>query len=372
LIESKFGIPTGELMKSRSSIITVCIGVIILSVFMLVKEPAYGTANLGVFCTFMKNASPVLMFVSCIFIMLASTKLRVLSIIGVVLIVGSLVATYIFGELSGYSMGTSGWVSGFVGILVIVPAGLFLCCMTGLFSLVDMLEKESAVKKPVVVSALVILLLGITYHVVADWKPDIRSLVEAIKNDENEYERFSLAGRLWEIQDDKLPPLLIVLLEDKNPRVREASALALGGKSRNAMAVQPLLRALDRETDEKAKEWIIRAFGTVVPLAEPADRSEALETLIQVLKNGKGDIKAVAAQALGMIKDERAIQPLIDALSDKDADFFAHDALITITGNRFERDPDEWNKWMAGRNISHRAFENAQGIKVQTNHLKTN
>jgi len=193
-------------MKLRSSIITLCIGVIILSLSMLIKEPAYGTANLGVFCVFMKNTSPVLMFVSCILIMIASTKLRILSIIGVVLIAGSLIATYILGELTGYSMGTSGWVSGFVGILVIVPAGLFLCCMTGLFSLIDMLEKESPVKKPVIASAAVILILGLAYHIAADWKPDIHSLVEAVKNEENGYERFLLAGKLREIQDDNLPP----------------------------------------------------------------------------------------------------------------------------------------------------------------------
>ena len=36
-------------MKTRSSIIAASIGMIILSVFMLVKEPAYGMANIGRF-----------------------------------------------------------------------------------------------------------------------------------------------------------------------------------------------------------------------------------------------------------------------------------------------------------------------------------
>ncbi len=290
-------------MKLRSSMITVCIGVIILSVSILTKEPAYGTANLGVFCEFMKNATPVLLFASCVLIMLTATKLRILSIIGVVLILGSLVVTYILGESTGYSMGTSGWVSGFVGILVIVPIGLLMCCITGLLSLIDLLEKESVVKKSIIISASVILILGIAYHVTADWKPNIYNLVEDIKNDENKYERFSLAVKLLEIQDNNLQPLLIPLLEDENPRVREVAALALGGKSRNAMSVRPLLRALDRETDEKNKEWIIRSLGTVVPLAESADQTQAVETLIQVLKNEKSAIKGTAAEALGMIKD---------------------------------------------------------------------
>jgi len=215
---------------------------------MLTNEPAYGRANLGVLCEFMKNSAPVLMLLSCILIMVTATKLRILSIIGIVMIAGSLLVTYILAERTGYSMGTTGWVSGFLGILVIIPGGMFLCCITGILSLIDLLEKESAVKKPVIVSIVVIVMLGLGYHIVADWKPDVRDLVEAIKNDENEYERFSIGGKLWEIQDDNLPPLLIPLLEDENPRVREAAALSLSGKSRNTMVVRPLLRALDRET----------------------------------------------------------------------------------------------------------------------------
>ncbi len=94
-----------------------------------------------------------------------------------------------------------------------------------------------------------------------------------------------------------------------------------------------------------------------MPLAGSADQTKAVETLIQVLKNGKDAVKGTAAEALGMIKDERAIQPLIDALADENADFYAHNALITITGKRFERDPDEWNRWMAGQKAPHRTPE---------------
>ena len=334
-------------MKLRSILITVSIGLTILSLSMLIKEPAYGTANLGQFCEFMRNTAPVLILVSCLLVMFAATKLRILSIIGVVLIVGSLVITYFLAESTGYSMGTTGWASGFVGILVIIPAGMFLCFITGLLSLIDCLEKESAVKKPVIVSAVAILLLGLAYHVVADWKPDMRNLVKAIKDDENVYEGFSLAGKLMEIQDDNLPPLLITLLEDKNPRVREAAALALSGKSRNTFAINPLLIALDKETDERTKEWIIRSLGSILSVAEQADRTEAIETLTQVLKNEKGVIKGTAAEALGMIKDERVLQPLIDTLTDEDAGWYAYNALLTITGKRFEQDPDAWNEWMA-------------------------
>jgi hypothetical protein len=333
-------------MKLKATLITISIGLIILSLSMLIKEPAYGRANLGIFCEFMKNATPVLMFVSCLLIMLSATKLRILSILGVALIIGSLVLTYILAENTGYSMGTSGWTSGFVSILVIVPAGLCLCCVTGFFSLIDMFEKEGIVKKPVIISAAVILILGIAYHVAADWKPNIHTIVEAIKNDENKYKRFSLAVKLTEIQDDNLPSLLIPLLKDKNPRIREAAALALGGKSRSPTAFHQLLKALDRETDEKTKKWIIRSLSRAMPVADPEDGNKTVETLIQILKTEKSPIKRTAAEALGVIKDERAIRPLIEALTDEDAGWAAHNSLIMITNKRFKQDPDVWNRWM--------------------------
>ncbi len=344
-------------MKVRSSLITLCIGTILLSVSMLVKAPAHGTVNLSEFCLVLKNAAPVLMAVSCILIFLTATKMRMVNVIAMVLIVGSVVATHIIGESTGYSMGAFGWASGFTSILIVIPAGLFLCCLTGLVSLFDMMDKESAVIKPIAVSAAAILILGLAYHLIADRKPDIHGLVVSVLHNENETNRFSLARNLWEIRDDRLPPLLIALLEDQNPRVREAGAFALCGKSRNATAVRPLLRALDRETDGKTKEWIVRALGAVVPLAEPSDRTAAVESLIRILQQETGPIKGTTAEILGMIRDERAIRPLIDVLADKDADFFAHDALIAITGMRLERDSDAWNQWMTGKNHPQRVSQ---------------
>jgi hypothetical protein len=335
-------------MKARTSILAVSIGMIILSVFMLVKDPAYGIANIGRVCLFMRNAAPVFMGAACIFIMFAATKLRILSIIGIALIAGSLGITYILAESTGYSMGTSGWVSGFLGIMVVIPAGLLLCCITGLVSLTDLLEKDPALKTPALISGAGILLLGIAFAVAADWRPDIHTIVTAIADEKNKYERFSLAGQLVEIDDDALPPLLIPLLNNENPRVREAAALALGGKSGNAEVVRPLLAALDRETDENAGEWMIRSLGRLGSVARPADRTEVVETLIRMLGQGGAPSKRAAAEALGVIGDERAVAPLIDALTDKDADFFAHNSLITITDKRFGYDPGEWRQWLAG------------------------
>lgn len=331
-------------MKIRSSLLTVSIGLIIFSVSTLVSRPVFGTSNIGVFCEFMKNISPILMGISCLCILFAATKIRVLSIIGVVLIAGSLSATWFLAEHTGYSMGTSGWVSGFVGIVVIIPAGLFLCGLTGFLSVLDILEKDRTAQNPVIISAAFILVLGIGYHVFANWKPDIYSLIDVIKTNENQYERFSTAVRLAEIKDRRLTPLLIALFENDNPRVREAAFVAVRGESRTAESVRPLLSALDKETDKDNRKWIIRALGVITPLAESTDRTETIETLIYILTNGNGDIKGTAAESLGYIKDKRAIQSLIDALKDKDACFEANNALIMITGKRLGRDPEAWRQ----------------------------
>ena len=336
------------MMKIRSIILTVSIGLILLSVSMLISRPAFGTANIGAFCGFLKNTSPILIAASCLLILFAATKLRILSIIGVVLIAGSLVVSWFLAERTGYSMGTPGWVSGFVGILVVIPTGLLFCGLTGLLSLVDILEKDSRVRKPVVLSVVIILILGVTYHVSANWRPDIVSLVKTIKSSDNAYERFSTAVRLSEIKDDRLPALLIALFDHDNPRVREAAFVAVRGESKTAGAIRPLLTALKKETDAKNREWIILALGVIAPMAAPSDQTETVETLIHLLKNGNGSQKEAAAESLGYIKDRRAIRPLVEALEDKDAAFGAHNALITITGMRFERDPAIWNKWLAG------------------------
>ena len=107
--------------------------------------------------------------------------------------------------------------------------------------------------------------------------------------------------------------------------------------------------ASNREIDKDAKEWIIRSLGRLALVADAEDRSAIIENLITNLKTGEGSVRGTAAQSLGMIKDDRVLQPLIDALTDQDANFFAHEALLTLTGKRFDYSPDKWNEWMKER-----------------------
>ncbi len=329
----------------QAIVTTMSIGFIILSVLVLVKEPAYGRENLSPFCALVRNAAPVLMLVSCLSITLFAVKLRISAIIGMILMVGSLVISYFIAQKTGQSMGTLGWSSTFLSMFVIIPTGLFLCILTGCASLIHILENESGARVSVLFSAVAIVVLGVGYSFTAGIKPDVYRLLEEMKSDDAGYGRFSIAVRISEIAENEIVPLLIDLLEDKDPRIREAAVVALGGKPRKATAeaLLPVLKALKTETDEKAKEWMIRRLVTITPLSEKADRDMAIDMLIEILQGENRVLQGAAAESLGWIKDERAIPSLIDALSDNAFD--AHNALISITGKRFGRNPEEWRKW---------------------------
>ncbi len=337
--------PQARQYSLRAIVTTMSIVFIILSVLVLVKEPAYGRENLSPFCTLVRNAAPVLMLVSCLSITLFAVKLRILAIIGMILMIGSLVISYFIAQKTGQSMGTAGWSSTFLSMFVIIPTGLFLCILTGCVSLTHILENQSSARIPVYFSAAAIVLLGVGYFFADGIKPDVYSLFDEMKSDDAGYGRFSIAVKISEIAEDEIVPLLIDLLEDNDPRIREAAVVALGGKPRKATAeaLLPVLKALKTETDEKTKEWMIRKLVSLTPLAEKADRDIAVDSLIEILQCENRVLQGAAAESLGWIKDERAIPSLIDALSDNAFD--AHNALISITGKRLGRNPEGWRKW---------------------------
>jgi HEAT repeat protein len=83
---------------------------------------------------------------------------------------------------------------------------------------------------------------------------------------------------------------------------------------------------------------------------------QAVETLIPLLKDGDTSTAAAAAEALGMIADRRAIEPLINAFSRSDASSTAAlfgsrvrpriaSALEKITGQRLGDNPESWKQW---------------------------
>jgi hypothetical protein len=92
----------------------------------------------------------------------------------------------------------------------------------------------------------------------------------------------------------------------------------------------------DFRTRSDAKQQLL-AFG-------PA----AVEPLIAELRDRAEGVRWAAASLLGQLGDERAIDPLIEALQRPDMAAAAADALRTITGQDFGEDPRRWAAWRRG------------------------
>lgn len=97
--------------------------------------------------------------------------------------------------------------------------------------------------------------------------------------------------------------------------------------------------------DLKDESWQIRWYAAQA-LGE-IKNPRAVEPLAVALKDKNVYVRAMAAWALGEIKDRRAVKPLIDALSDqiKDVRKKAALALQEITGKDFGKDPARWQEW---------------------------
>jgi HEAT repeat protein len=121
------------------------------------------------------------------------------------------------------------------------------------------------------------------------------------------------ARALGNIRDQKAVEPLIKAMGHYNPEVRKHAAEALGN-IKDARAVKPLLEALadvDTEVNLYAKDALTKIGGTAV-----------VDGLIECLKEEpKGrNAKHYAAIVLGEIADVKAVQPLVQALNDRDTE----------------------------------------------------
>ncbi|NIN70594.1 MAG: hypothetical protein GTO46_01400 [Gemmatimonadetes bacterium] len=155
--------------------------------------------------------------------------------------------------------------------------------------------------------------------------------------------RLVAAWALGEIKDDMAVYPLIELLEDDDPLVREMAVLALGEIEHHA-AVQPLTEALRRE--ERLREPVIWALGEIdtrdanrarnaafadwgrgswgndevwtgrLGSSEARALANDLDALTAALRDDDPRMRRSAAEWLGLRGDERAVDPLLDALRD--------------------------------------------------------
>jgi HEAT repeat protein len=134
--------------------------------------------------------------------------------------------------------------------------------------------------------------------------------------------------------------------------------------------VRGLIEALNYENDHNVRLSAASALGkleedrAVEPLIDALDdRREvrevailslgrigdpvAVDALIEKLKDENWDVRSSAAKALGQIGDSRAIEPLIQSLRDKSETvrWLAANALTSITNQTFGENAEQWEQW---------------------------
>ncbi|MDP3065933.1 MAG: HEAT repeat domain-containing protein [Methanobacteriaceae archaeon] len=129
-------------------------------------------------------------------------------------------------------------------------------------------------------------------------------LIRALKDNSWTVRRHA-ANSLGIIGDQDAVPPLMKALEDKDWHVRKYAAVALG-KMKDEVAIPFLLEALEDEDADvrwKAGSSLVSMGGLAVP------------SLIKKFKKGNWHTRGRAAEILGRIGDERALQPLMDSLT---------------------------------------------------------
>ncbi|MEW6542097.1 MAG: HEAT repeat domain-containing protein [Nitrospirota bacterium] len=117
----------------------------------------------------------------------------------------------------------------------------------------------------------------------------------------------------------------IDLLKDSDWAVRREAVVTLGEMG-DERCVAPLVRAL-RDGDWQVREAAVEALGMV--------GSPAVEPLLRQLRDW--DIRKFVIRALGKIKDERVLEPLIGQLRSDEFNLDATEALVELGEPAVER-----------------------------------
>jgi HEAT repeat protein len=136
-------------------------------------------------------------------------------------------------------------------------------------------------------------------------KEVIDNLILAMQNDDHWVVRHMSAHSLGEIGSIEAVDALINALNDREHSVVETAATALG-KIRDDRAIEPLLSTLGYEKDfapTQTAALALAEFGTKV-----------VQPIIECLEDPKKRLAAMIA--LGIIKDKRALPPLVKILND--------------------------------------------------------
>jgi len=196
--------------------------------------------------------------------------------------------------------------------------------------------------------------------------PDVKKLIQTLKDEKDSLVRENAADALGEISDPRVIEQLIFTLKDENSDVRSAAAKALG-KIRDPRAVNPLITALKDKNSDYVQQIAAESLGKIgdaravdpllatfkgrgfshryaVERALIMIGSCGVNSLILALEGKEKKVREVAAKALGLIGDIRAVDPLIVALKDNNRDVYRAAAVALDTFN-WKPTTDENSAW---------------------------
>ena len=195
--------------------------------------------------------------------------------------------------------------------------------------------------------------------------PELIRVVDDLGRDDKL--RAFAAVALGGIKDKRGVPPLIASLSDVSHEVVAEGAAALGqiGDSRAVEPLIPLLTHKDQSVAAIAAKSLAQIgdprvipalveliqrdgdFFAIIAVGKLRARA-AVNALIPHLKSDSQPIRCNAAEALGLIKDKGAVDPLINALRTEKNEAVIHDqikALQIITGRRLGSNPSKWLEW---------------------------
>jgi HEAT repeat protein len=158
------------------------------------------------------------------------------------------------------------------------------------------------------------------------------------------YVMFESQLALVRIGKPAVEPLSVALLRHPRPRVRENSAIVLG-KIKDMESIGPLIMALRTDKSYQVRMWSAEALGKMAETWPISSLGDAVQALIEALKDIDPNVRQKSAYALGNMKAMIAVPALIGALQTYGKDSDAGLALFMITGQRLGDDSRKWREW---------------------------
>lgn len=129
-------------------------------------------------------------------------------------------------------------------------------------------------------------------------------------NSVNEEQRKKAIVNLWDMDSPYVEDILIKALQHQLPDVRQWSARGLGVR-KCEKSLPELSKLLQNDKFESVREWVLDAVIKI-------GGHDIIPTLIVASKDPKKEIRSKAIQELARTEDIVVLEPLIEALADKD------------------------------------------------------